>query len=283
MENKKSNTITLNLLSYLFLSIFGIIMIYPLLWLFASSFKPNSEIFKSLSLIPSKIVMDSYINGWKGTGQYTFGTFFINTVILVIPVVLFTIVSSTIVAYGFAKFEFPLKKFFFLLMISTLMLPNSVILIPRYILFNKLGWLNSYFPFYVPVLLACTPFFIFMMIQFLRGLPKELDESAYIDGCNSFTILMKIILPLCKPPIVSMFIFQFIWTWNDFLNTLIYVNSVNKYTVALGLRMCIDASSVINWNQIMAMTVIAMMPCVVVFFAAQKYFVEGIATTGLKG
>jgi oligogalacturonide transport system permease protein len=281
-KGEKDSLLT-KLLSYLFLCAFGLVMIYPLLWLFSSSFKPNSDIFKSLSLIPEKIVLDSYINGWKGTGQYTFGTFFINTFKVVIPTVFFTVVSSTIVAYGFAKFDFPLKKILFSLMISTLMLPHSVIMIPRYIIFNKFGWLDSYLPFYIPVLFACTPFFIFMMIQFLRGLPKELEESAYIDGCNSFQTLISIILPLCKPPIISMIIFQFIWTWNDFLNTLIYVNSVNKFTIALGLRMSIDAAAAVNWNQIMAMTTIAMMPCVIIFFAAQKHFVEGIATTGLKG
>jgi oligogalacturonide transport system permease protein len=271
------------ILIYMFLIAFGLFMIYPLLWVVAASFKPNEDIFKSLSLIPSKLVTDSYINGWKGTGQYTFGKFLINTFIMVIPTIIFTIISSTVVAYGFARFDFPLKRILFALMISTLMLPDSVIIIPRYILFNKFGWLNSYKPFIIPALLASTPFFVFMMVQFLRGLPKELEESAIIDGCNSFQTLIKIIVPLCKPAIISMIIFQFIWTWNDFLNTLIYINSVEKYTVSLGLRMSIDGTSVINWNQIMAMTVISMLPCIIIFFSAQKYFVEGIATTGLKG
>lgn len=279
---RRKETLT-KIASYIFLTIFGIIMIYPLLWLFSSSFKPNEDIFKSLSLIPRKIVRGTYAAGWKGTGQYTFGTFFINTFKLVIPTVIFTIISSTVVAYGFARFEFPLKKLLTSLMLSTLMLPASTILIPRYILFNKLGWVNSYLPFYIPALFACTPFFIYMMVQFLRGLPKELEEAATIDGCNSFQTLIKIIIPLSKPSIISMTIFQFIWTWNDFLNTLIYVNNVDKFTVSLGLRMSIDGAAAVNWNQIMAMSVIAMLPCIIIFFAAQKYFVEGVATTGLKG
>ncbi|SNX53424.1 carbohydrate ABC transporter permease [Thermoanaerobacterium sp. RBIITD] len=280
--NHHKNGYMLKILTYIFLIIFGIFMIYPLLWIVAASFKPNEDIFKSLSLIPSHLVADSYINGWKGTGQYGFGKFILNTFIMVIPTVIFTVISSTVVAYGFARFNFPLKKILFALMISTLMLPGSVIIIPRYILFNGFGWLNSYKPFIIPALFASTPFFVFMMVQFLRGLPKELEESAIIDGCNSFQTLINIIAPLCKPAIISMAIFQFIWTWNDFLNTLIYINGVEKYTVSLGLRMSIDGTSVINWNQIMAMTVISMLPCIIIFFSAQKYFVEGIATTGLK-
>lgn len=271
------------LITYIFLILFGIFMIYPLLWIFSASFKSNNEIFDSLNLIPSKFDGSSYIKGWMGSGQYTFGTFLVNTFELVVPTVFFTIVSSLLVAYGFARFKFPFKKILFLLMISTLMLPGSILIIPRYIIFHKLGWLNTYLPFIVPAVFACGPFFIFMMIQFFRGLPKELEDAAQIDGCNSFTTLVRILLPLCKPAIISMLIFQFIWTWNDFFNSLIFINSVSKYTLSLGLRMAIDATSSINWNQVMAMSVVAMVPCILIFFFCQKYFVEGIATTGLKG
>lgn len=204
-------------------------MIYPLIWLFFASFKPNNEIFGSLQLLPKHIVWDSYKNGWKGSGQFTFGVFLLNTIKMVVPVVLFTVLSSTVVAYGFARFQFVLKNVFFAIMISTLMLPNAVIIIPRFILFKEFGWLNSYLPFTMPALFACYPFFIFMMVQFFRGLPRELDESATIDGCNSFGILTRILMPLCKPAIFSAAIFQFIWTWNDFFNSLIYINSVKVY------------------------------------------------------
>nr|WP_034862871.1 carbohydrate ABC transporter permease [Ruminiclostridium cellobioparum] len=268
---------------YVLLSAFGIFMIYPLIWLFLSSFKPNNEIFGSVDLLPKNVVWDAFYNGWKGSGQFSFGVFFVNTFELVIPVVVFTLISSTLVAYGFARFKFPLKKILFTLMISTLMLPNAVIIIPRYILFKNFDWLNSYLPFTIPALFACYPFFIFMLVQFFRGLPRDLDESATIDGCNSFTILVRILLPLCKPALFSAGIFQFIWTWNDFFNSMIYINSVKKYTVALGLRMSLDTTTAANWNEIMAMSVIAIIPCVLIFFFAQKYFVEGIATTGIKG
>lgn len=263
---------------------FGIIMVYPLLWLLASSFKPNNEIFASMSLIPSKIVAESYVKGWKGSGEYAFSTFFINTMKVIVPSTAAIFVSTTLVAYGFARFKFPLKKPLFILMLSTLMLPGSVIVIPRYILFRDLGWLDSYMPFIIPALFAGSPFFIFMLVQFLRGIPKELDESAVMDGCGSFAILVRILIPLCKPALIAIAIFHFIWTWNDFFDVLIYISSVSKFTIALGLRMSIDSQAGdTSWNRIMAMSVVSMLPCILVFFFAQKYFVEGIVTTGIKG
>jgi oligogalacturonide transport system permease protein len=268
---------------YVLLSLFGLIMIYPLLWLVSATFRTNAEIFSSIGLIPNHINWNSYINGWKGSGQYSFGTFYINSILLTIPVVAGTALSSLLVAYGFVRFEFPLKKILFSLMISTLMLPGAVIIIPRYILFKQLGWLDSYMPFIVPAFLGTFPFFNFMMVQFFRGLPRDLDESAKIDGCGSFGILLRILLPLCKPAVFSVSIIQFIWVWNDFFNVLIYVNSVSKFTLPLALRMSLDAVANVNWSEIMAMSLLTMLPCILIFFLAQKHFVEGISTTGLKG
>ena len=268
--------------TYFVLVFVGFAMIFPLIWLISASLKPNNEIFGTLSLVPSKFMWNSYTEGWKGSGQFTFGVFFINTLKLVVPTVICTLISSVIVAYGFARFEFPLKKILFMFMLSTLMLPNAVIIIPRYILFNSLDWLDSYLPFIIPAIFATNSFFIFMLVQFLRGIPKELDESAVIDGCNSFMILARILLPLSKPALFSAAIFQFIWTWNDFFNVLIYVNSIKKYTVSLGLRIALDIQAAVNWNQVMAMSVVAIVPPVLVFFFSQKHFVEGIATTGIK-
>ncbi|SDD48205.1 oligogalacturonide transport system permease protein [Paenibacillus sp. UNCCL117] len=266
------------------LALFGLLMIYPLIWLFFSSFKTNADLFGSLGLLPERFVWDAYGKGWTGTGQYSYAVFFGNTLLMVVPTVVFTVVSSAVVAYGFARFQFPLKGPLFALMISTLMLPHAVIIIPRYLIFRDLGWLDSYWPFIVPALFACYPFFIFMMVQFFRGLPRELDESAVMDGCNPLTILTRILLPLCKPALFSAAIFQFIWTWNDFFNSLIFINSVKKYTVSLALRMTIDSTGgTVEWNQIMAMSVLAVLPPVLIFFFFQRYFVEGIATTGIKG
>lgn len=278
-ENKKAVKTTL---THVFLIFLGLIMIYPLLWMFFSSFKPNNEIFGSLGLLPKQVIWDSYYRGWN-SGQFTYGLYFKNSFILVTPVVLFTLISSALVAYGFARFNFPFRKTLFSIMISTLMLPNAVIIIPRYILFNHFNWLNSYKPFTIPSIFACHPFFIFMMVQFFRGLPRELDESATIDGCNTFSILVRIHTPILKPALFSAAIFQFIWTWNDFFNSLIYINSVRKYTISLALRMTLDTAAAANWNEILAMSTLAIIPSVLIFFFAQNYFVEGIATTGIKG
>lgn len=277
--NKNIKTVS----RYVFLIILGILMTYPLIWLFSASFKTNTEIFGSLSLLPEQFDFRAYVNGWKGSGQYTFSTFFFNTLLLVVPMVIFTVLSSLVVAYGFARFNFVGKKLFFSLMISTLMLPNAVIIIPRYILFKELAWNNSYLPFWIPALFGCYPFFVFMIVQFFRGLPRTLDESANIDGCNSLGILIRIMIPLCKPAIISMALFQLIWMWNDFFNSLIYISSVKKYTLALALKMSLDNEAAVNWNQVMAMSFVTIIPLVLIFFFSQKYFVEGIATTGLKG
>ena len=205
-----------------------------------------------------------------------------NTFILVVPTVFFTIVSSTIVAYGFARFHFPLKNVLFGLMLATLMLPNAVVVIPRYILFNYFKWIDTYYPFIVPAAFAWSAFFVFMMVQFLRSVPMELDESARIDGCNSFVILIRILLPLSKPALFSMGIFQFIWTWNDFFNPMIFINSTYKFTLSLALRMTQDTATIVVWNQVLSMSVVTLIPCVIMFFISQKYFVEGIETSGLK-
>ncbi len=270
------------IVSYIFLIILAYVMIYPLLWMVGAAFKTNDEIFGTIGILPKNPVFGAFAAGWKGTGKYGFSTFLANSMLLVVPTVLFTVISSTLVGYGFARFNFPMKKLLFTLMLSTLMLPSTVIMIPRYIFFKNFGWLNTYLPFQMPALLACSSFFNYLMVQFFRGLPIELDESAKMDGCGSFVILTRILIPLCKSAIFSVIVFQFVWTWNNFLEVLIYINSVAKFPVALGLRMTMDIGSEFDWNQIMAMSIVSIAPPVIIFFAAQKYFVEGIATTGMK-
>lgn len=270
-------------ITYLFLVILLIVMIYPLIWMVLASFKSNEEIFNSLSLLPKKWITDSFISGWKGNGQVNYTKFFLNSFEVVIPTVLATVVSSSLVAYGFARFNFRFKKLLFALVISSLFLPQEVLIVPQYLIFHKLGWVNSYLPFIVPGIFACYPFFIFMLVQFFRGIPTELEEAARIDGCNSFGIFTRIFLPLSKPALVSVALFQFMWRWNDFLNSLIYINSTSKFTVSLALRMSLDISGTVVWNEIMAMAVLSMVPLILLFIFAQKYFIEGISTTGLKG
>ncbi len=258
-------------------------MLYPILWMFFATFKTNAEIFGSTKLLPSSFNLNGYREGWRGNGQYTYATFLWNSVKMVVPTTIFTIVSCSLVAYGFARFKFPFKRFLFALLISTMMLPNAVLIIPRYLLFTKLNWINTYLPFWIPALLAVYPFFIFMLIQFIRGIPRELDESAYMDGCGTLRVYVEILLPLMKPSLFSVGLFQVMWTYNDYLNPLMFINSVNKYPVALALRLSLDSESVVNWGKVMSMSFISLVPLIVLFFVAQKYFVEGVATSGLKG
>jgi oligogalacturonide transport system permease protein len=282
MKTKKNYGALFTALRYIILIGLSYVMIYPLLWMIFASFKTNAEIFGNTRLLPSSYSFESFVNGWYSIGQNTYTTFFLNTFKIVIPVVAFTIISCNFIAYGFARFDFFGKKYLFALMLATLMLPNSVVIIPRYLLFQNFGWVNTYLPLIVPSLFGGS-FFIFMMVQFIRTLPKELDEAAWIDGCGPAGILLRILLPLCKPAIFSAVVFQFIWSWSDFLNPLIFINTVSKYPLSIALKLTIDPQSNIPWSEVMAMSLLSIIPCIIVYFAAQKYFVEGIATSGLKG
>lgn len=273
-----------NLIAYVILITVGTVMIYPLFWLFFATFKDNKELFGTMGLFPEQFSFDAFREGWKGSGQFTYLTFYLNTFKLVIPTVVFTALSTGIVAYGFARFSFPFKKILFMLMISTLMLPDAVIMIPRYVAFNKFGWVDTYLPFWVPAILACYPFLIFMQIQFLRGIPRELDESAYMDGCNPFMVYVKVLAPLLKPSVFSVVIFQTLWRWNDYFNNLVYISSVKNYTLSLALKMSIDSQGASTpWNQVLAMSFVSLIPPILLYFFAQKYFVEGITAGGIKG
>jgi oligogalacturonide transport system permease protein len=283
MKQSRLRKFTGAVVKYTLLIILAVFMVYPLLWLIASSFRPNMEIFTSVGLFVKNPIWNSYIEGWKSVGDITYTTYFTNTFKMVIPTVFFTIVSSFITAYGFARFDFKGKKIFFSLMIGCLLLPQEVLIVPKYLIYNRFGWLNTYLPFIVPAIFATYSFFIFLLVQYIRGIPKELDQSAKIDGASSFTIMTRVILPLCKPALFSVTIFQFVWRWNDFFNPLIFINSVIKYPVSLGLRLNIEVGETIAWNQTIAMAVLTMLPPTLVYFFAQKYFVEGVATTGLKG
>jgi oligogalacturonide transport system permease protein len=270
-----------NLITHIGLILFAVIMVYPLVWLVMAAFKDTQEILTSTRLLPNAFRLEGFTEGWKGEGRPPFSVFLWNSVAMTLPTVILTIISGVLVAYGFSRFEFKFRKPLFGIMIGTILLPNTVLLVPRYLIFRNLGLLDSYVPFWLTAA-AGVPFFIFMFVQFFHGIPKSLDESAYIDGCGSFRILWSILVPLLKPSIFSAAIFQFIWTWDDFFQALIYISSVDKYPVTLGLRLSIDAMGIPPWNQIAAMSVVAILPSVLIFFGAQKYFVEGIATTGLK-
>lgn len=269
-------------LYHFFIIGFAFIMIYPVLWMVFSSLKDNSEIFGTASLIPKTFRFDNYVRGWQGVGGVPFKVFFKNSFFYVILSTIGTVFSSAIVAYGFARIKFFGKGFWFMCMLLTMMLPYQVVMIPQFIIFFKIGWVNSFKPLIVPMFLG-QPFFIFLMIQFIRGLPIELDESAKIDGCGRFQIFTRIIFPLITPALITTTIFQFYWKWDDFLGPLLYLNKPVNYTVSLALRMFADPMTTTDWGAMFAMGSLSLIPIIIVFVLFQKYLVEGISTTGLKG
>ncbi|MFC0215618.1 carbohydrate ABC transporter permease [Paenibacillus chartarius] len=260
----------------------GLLMMYPVVWLLASSFKPNDEIFAQPGLWPQTFTLDNYIQGWKGLQNISFATFFANSLNISVLSVLGNIVTCSLAAFAFARLEFKFKKLWFSLMLVTIMLPYHVTLVPQYILYNNFGWINSILPLVVPKWLAHDSFFILLMVQFIRGIPKELDESATIDGCGQAQIYMRIIVPLLVPALITTAIFTFIWTWDDFFSQMIYLNHVKLFTVQLGIRSLFDPSGESDWGALLAMSVLSLVPIMAVFLAFQRYFLNGIATTGLK-
>ncbi|MDE6102292.1 MAG: carbohydrate ABC transporter permease [Ruminococcus sp.] len=268
---------------YLLLTVIALIMLYPLLWLFGASFKSNREIYSSVWFMPESFDFEVYINAWKTNTGYTMGHYFLNTFAVVLPKTVFAVVSSILVSYGFARFDFPFKKFFFAMLMGGMFMPAIVTVMPMYMFWGKLGFLDSYVPLTLPSLFACEGMFVFMLIQFFKGLPKELDEAARMDGCGTFRTLFLILVPCIKPAVIAVAIFNFLWTMNDFLNPLIFINSTEKYTLSLALRTSVDSTGQgYEECKVIAMSVIGLIPSVVVFAVAQKKFISGITVGGLS-
>ena len=270
-------------LRYLALGAVAIVMLYPLLWLVGASFKSNTEIYTEIGFWPAGFDFGAYAKGWKTSTEYTFATYFLNSFLITIPRILVTVISCVLVAYAFARFEFWGKKLLFSVMVGTMMLPLIILRLPQYLVFKEIGWLDSYLPLIVPSAFATDTFFVFMLVQFLRGIPRDMEEAAQIDGCNALQLLWHIIVPLLKPAIISVIVFQFIWTMNDFMGPLIYLSTVEKYPVSLALKMSIGATEEVEWASVIAISVLALVPSVTVFFLAQKHFIEGATSSGVKG
>lgn len=281
----KKKVIT-NIVVYVLISLLGLIMLYPLIWLIFAALKPSQEVLSSSRLLPSEFRFENFAAGWRLVRPYTFDTFFINTFILVLSCVACSLIISLFVGYAFARVHFRFKSFWYSVLFLTIMLPSTTTLVSKYVIFSNMGWLNTYLPFIVPSLLGVGNgggFFIHLVSQFIRGIPKELDEAAKIDGCSTLGIILRIVLPLCKPSLFSVAIFAFMWNWDDFQNQLIYLTKVDRYTIALALRSTIDASGAENWGAVMAMALCSILPAIIMFFCLQKYFVDGVSTSGLKG
>jgi ABC-type glycerol-3-phosphate transport system permease component len=271
------------LVLHLLLLLVGLGMVYPLLWMISSSLKPDSEIFTDGSLIPRTLELSNYTDGWTALGT-SFTTFYVNSFLLCALCVLGNVVSCVACAYALARLRFPLRRIWFGVMLVGVMLPFHVTLVPQYVIFSKLGWVGTILPIVVPKFLASDAFFVFLLVQFIRSIPVELDESAKIDGCGPYSIFFRIVLPLTKPALATVAIFTFLFTWNDFFTQLLYLgNAPDQYTIPVALGAFIDSTSGSSYGPMLAMSVLSLIPVVGFFIAFQRLLVEGIATTGLKG
>jgi multiple sugar transport system permease protein len=257
-------------------------MIYPLLWMISSSFKPDELIISNPTSLPTALDFSNYVEGWNAL-RVSFTTFYWNSFLISGMAVIGNLAACSLTTFAFARLEFRFKKFWFALMLGTLMLPYHVTLVPQYVMFLQFGWVNSFLPLIVPKFLATDAFFIFLMVQFFRGIPREIDEAAIMDGCGPWRIYWKIMLPLSTPVLATAAIFSFIWTYDDFLGPLIYLNDMRQYTVPLALRAFVDSSGGESlYGELFAMSTLSLVPVFIVFLAFQRLIIRGVALGALK-
>ncbi|RMB86934.1 carbohydrate ABC transporter permease [Streptomyces shenzhenensis] len=260
------------------------VILYPVVWVMGASFKPSKDIINSLTLFPADPILSNFRGFADGIADISIWRFFQNSLFYGLGSVVGVLISCSLTSYAFARIRFAGRNLLFSLMIGTLLLPYHVLLIPQYVMFQKLGLVNTYTPLLIGKYLATEAFFVFLMVQFMRNLPRELDEAARLDGCGHLRIYWSIVLPLCRPALITSAIFTFINAWNDFMGPLIYLNEPGKYTVSLGLMMFRDSDGVAaNYGGMIAMSLVALVPVLLFFLAFQRYLIDGMATSGLKG
>ncbi|MGG0023913.1 carbohydrate ABC transporter permease [Bacillus inaquosorum] len=274
----KKGKIFERILTYGLLVSLSIVFIFPFLWLVGTSLKPENE---AISFPPSLLPKVWDFANYKDVFTIVdFGQYYLNSIIVTVATVIGTVLSSTLVAYGFARIKGKGRDVWFILLLATMMLPPQVTMIPVYMIFAKLGWTNTFLPLIVPAFFG-NAYFIFLLRQFFKTIPKELEESAYLDGSSTLGIFWRIVLPLSTPAVITVALLSFMWTWNDFLGPLIYLNDDSKFTLALGILQ-FKGALLIEWGPMMAASVLIILPLIIMFFVGQKYFIEGIATTGGK-
>ena len=256
-------------------------MIYPLLWMVVSSLRPNEEIFRNPSLWPVSFNIENYESGWNALA-HPFSHYLMNSTLLVLGCVIGNLIACSLTAYAFARLRFWGRNIAFAVMLMTLMLPIHVVIVPQYIMFSQTGWVNTLLPLILPKFLATDAFFVFLMVQFIRGIPRELDEAARIDGAGHFRIFFQVILPLMLPALATTTIFTFMWMWNDFFGSLIYLTTPENFTVPLALRSFLDTQGSSDWGAMFAMSILSLVPLFLVFLFGQRFLVKGFATTGIK-
>ena len=282
MTDIRKRSIRDEILRHIVLVVASVVMIYPLLWMIMSSFKPDELIFSDPTALPAALNLENYVDGWTAL-RVSFTTFYWNSFVIAILAVIGNLAACSLTAYAFARLDFWGRKFWFALMLGTLMLPYHVTLVPQYVLFLNFGWVNTFLPLIVPKYLAVDAFFIFLMVQFFRGIPREIDEAAIMDGCGPWRIYWKIMLPLSTPVLATAAIFSFIWTYDDFLGPLIYLNDMRTYTVPLALRAFVDSSGGESlYGELFAMSALSLVPVFVVFLAFQRLIIRGVALGALK-
>ena len=269
-------------LYHIIVTALSFVMLYPLFWMIASSLKPNNEIFVTVTdLIPVTFTWENYINGWHGFAGLSFGVFFKNSVFVAALSTVGATLSAAVVAFGFARLKFPGRKIWFAAMIITMMLPGQVMMIPRFVLFHQLGWVGTFLPMTVPSFFG-SAFNTFLIMQFIRGVPRDMDEAARIDGCSWYGIFLYVVLPLIVPALVTVAVLTFIGSWDDFMGSLLYLNTPQKYTAAYALKLFAD-SSFVDFGATFAMSTLSLLPILLIFFLFQRNLVEGISTQGIKG
>ena len=280
MIRKKKNNIIYHILTLLG----GILMLYPLIWMLMSSFKETNTIINTATqLFPEVVTFDNYQNGWRGVSHTTFGVFIKNTAFVTLTVVFGSLLSSSLMAYGLSRLRFKGRNILFALVLLTMMLPEQVMMIPQYLWYHNLGWVNSFKPLIIPYFFAIQGFFVYLLMNFINGIPRELDEAAKIDGCSYYTIFTKIFVPLMKPGLGTVAIFAFINRWNDYMAPLLYLKKTKMYTISIALKLYCDPSSTSDYGAMFAMSTISLVPVLLIFIFLQKYLVEGMSTQGLKG
>ena len=284
MEMSKSRRRMNEIIRYGLLIGVGIILIYPLFWMIGSAFKENRDIFGSLSIFPpsDRVVTTNFSDAWQLTRDHSIWFFFGNTLKFLIPKTIFTVLSCVITAYVIARKSFKGKKFVFGAVIVTLLMPELAFRIPLYLLYREVGLLDSFASLYVADIFASSSFFVFMIIQFMRTIPRELDEAAVMDGCNEFQILFKIIIPVIKPILITAALLSFMWGMNDFQGPLIYLNSSDKTVLSVALKQLLDGEAMVSYGRVFAASCLGLLPMIAIFFMGSRYFVDGVASTGSK-
>lgn len=261
------------------------VVLYPLVWMVGTSVKSQAEIVNNVGLLPERFTPGNYADGWTNF-DVGFGRFFLNSAMVSLLTVVGNALSCLLAAYALGRLRFRLRRVWFTVMIGTLLLPGHVLIVPQYILFRSLGLVGGdwpYLPLLIPHFLATEAFFVFLMVQFMRGIPRELDEAAKIDGASPYGVFRHVILPLSRPALVTTAIFSFIWTWNDFFRQLVFLSNLDDYTVPVALTLFIDSTSQSAVGPMFAMSVLSLLPVFLFFLAFQRMLVEGINTSGLKG